>query len=233
MRTCAIMCAYNETPKKGYNSLLENSVNSIINCIDQRRLSDAVIVNDGSTDDTYNFIEERIRKHPEIKLIGHRENMGKAKAFLTGLKNCSLDETDTLVTLDADMENFTPEHLSTLTSLINPYIDMSIGLYNHLNSNKPLPIEASIYSGLRAIKMKALNGIYNPGHQEYDRYEKYFGYKLPYQGYRLEKILESIVPNKKKAIILLNGLCLRRAGEGPYDLNEITDGVLSFYSLTV
>lgn len=62
LKTCAIMCAYNEAPKKGYKSYLGNSINILKKSIKKGVLNKAIIVDDGSTDDTSHYIKKKIKK---------------------------------------------------------------------------------------------------------------------------------------------------------------------------
>ncbi len=69
-----------------------------------------VIVNDGSTDNTWAVINEAIAKNPNIVAIDLTRNFGQHPAVLCGLANSS---GDYMLTIDADLQN-PPEELFKL-----------------------------------------------------------------------------------------------------------------------
>jgi glycosyltransferase involved in cell wall biosynthesis len=70
------------------------------------------VVNDGSTDN----IHDQIKDIPGIRLIDHKENMGKGAALLSGFSAAAL-EADWVITLDADGQHY-PEDAANLIAAI-------------------------------------------------------------------------------------------------------------------
>jgi len=63
---------------------------------------EAIFVDDGSTDRTWDRISECQRRHPFIRGIRSAKNCGQSHALLTGLRAA---KGDVLVTMDGDLQN--------------------------------------------------------------------------------------------------------------------------------
>ena len=72
------------------------------------------VVNDGSTDDLYDQIEDI----SGYKLVEHRENLGKGAALLSGFAAAAV-EADWAITVDADGQHY-PEDALRLIAAIDP-----------------------------------------------------------------------------------------------------------------
>ena len=61
-----------------------------------------VLVDDGSTDRSWEVMNEQARKYPNLKLVKFRRNYGQTAAMSAGI-----NESDgaVLITLDADLQN--------------------------------------------------------------------------------------------------------------------------------
>ena len=80
MRVSLLIPAYNEREN------IEPLVNHIVSFFKENNINDweAIIIDDGSTDGTWDALQENLNKHPNIKAIRHRKNLGVSDALLTG-----------------------------------------------------------------------------------------------------------------------------------------------------
>ena len=61
-----------------------------------------IFVNDGSTDRSWQVIEELASKYPEVKGIKFRRNYGKSPALFCGFEKA---EGNVVITMDADLQD--------------------------------------------------------------------------------------------------------------------------------
>ncbi|MCX6705961.1 MAG: glycosyltransferase family 2 protein [Candidatus Woesebacteria bacterium] len=79
----------------------------------QKNIYEVIIVNDGSNDDTQQKLQsitERLLKSKKLKIITHKNNLGKGAAIKTGFENV---KGDAIIIQDADLE-YNPEEYSIL-----------------------------------------------------------------------------------------------------------------------
>ncbi|MGM0439088.1 MAG: glycosyltransferase family 2 protein [Patescibacteria group bacterium] len=95
-----IIPAYNEEGR------ISNIIKTLQSC---KKISSIIVVDDGSTDNTY--LEAKRLKVD--KLISHPENKGKGAALTTGVKHV---ESNPFLIVDADLKNFTTDHINQLVS---------------------------------------------------------------------------------------------------------------------
>ncbi len=114
-KVSAIICAYNE------ESTLKDVILSVSEAI---IVNEIIVVNDGSSDNTENIINE-LKKEIDLTDIHFKENKGKGYAMAVGAEYATFD---ILVFVDADLSNITTKHI---TQLINPLLsedaDMLLG----------------------------------------------------------------------------------------------------------
>mgnify|MGYP004600087185 FL=1 len=63
---------------------------------------EVIFVNDGSTDHSWDVIEQLGRDHKEVKGIKFRRNYGKSPALYCGFKAA---QGDVVITMDADLQD--------------------------------------------------------------------------------------------------------------------------------
>jgi glycosyltransferase involved in cell wall biosynthesis len=73
-----------------------------------------IMVDDGSTDNSWQVIEELKKSHPEIRGISFRRNYGKSAALYTGFEAA---RGDMVVTMDADLQD-SPEEIPEMIRMI-------------------------------------------------------------------------------------------------------------------
>jgi glycosyltransferase involved in cell wall biosynthesis len=112
--TSAIICVYNE----------EKTIKDVISVVCDYFFDEVIVVNDGSTDNTDNILNE-LGKFYNFRYIKLKENKGKGFAMATGIENAT---GEILVFVDADLSNLQDDHLLKLTMpLVNKKADMVLG----------------------------------------------------------------------------------------------------------
>jgi len=92
-------------------------------CAGLGRTYEAVLVNDGSTDDTGMCLDEEAKKWPQARIFHFAENHGQAAALYFGLQRAT---GDILVTLDGDGQN-DPADIPRLLATLKD-CDMAAGI---------------------------------------------------------------------------------------------------------
>ncbi len=114
-----------------------------------------IVVNDGSTDNTYKILE-KVSDDPEITVIHHEENKGKGYAIRSGIPHvCG----NSVVIQDADMELYPNDILQLVELLENESVEVVYGsrflkgrgnasLHNYI-ANRMLAIYTNVLYGCR------------------------------------------------------------------------------------
>ena len=122
----AIIPAYNESENLG----------GVLDVLRQvSGLSQIIVVDDGSQDDTAEVVGQAAVNDLRIRLIQHSCNQGKGQAIFTG---ASATQAPVLLLLDADLINLKPQHIESLIEpVISDAADMTLGLFRagHLNTD--------------------------------------------------------------------------------------------------
>jgi len=84
---------------------------------------ECVIVDDGSSDNTYQTGTELARQYPFIKALRHSANLGKTQALITGAKHA---DGDVLVVFDADLQ-YSVEDAWRLAERVSEGYDIAVG----------------------------------------------------------------------------------------------------------
>lgn len=82
-----------------------------------------VLVDDGSTDSSWNVLLEQAKKYPCLKLIKFRKNFGQTAAMSAGIKESS---GEIVITLDADLQN-DPEDIPAMLDKLDEGYDVVCG----------------------------------------------------------------------------------------------------------
>ena len=75
---------------------------------------EVIFVNDGSTDRSWNVIEDLAAKHSEAKGIKFRRNYGKSPALYCGFEKA---QGEVVITMDADLQD-SPDEIPELYRMI-------------------------------------------------------------------------------------------------------------------
>ncbi len=92
-------------------------------------LTQIVVVDDGSTDDTLAVAQRYALRDPRASVVHLPQNQGKADAMLAGVQAL---QTDTVIFLDADLIGLQPHHLRHLSEpVIAGKCDMAVAVFRH------------------------------------------------------------------------------------------------------
>ena len=129
MKLVVLSLAYNE--EKNIEKTILSIPRQIPN-IDEVKI---LVINDGSTDKTY----ELALNAGADKIVSHKTNMGVGAAFMTGIRNAISMDADLLVTLDGDGESSSEEIPVLINPIINNQFDVVVGIrfIKNIPSNYP------------------------------------------------------------------------------------------------
>ena len=77
-------------------------------------LYEIIFIDDGSTDSSWQIIDQLAKEHPQVKAIRFLKNFGKSQALHAGF---ALAQGDVVVTMDADLQD-NPEEIPELYNMI-------------------------------------------------------------------------------------------------------------------
>ena len=134
-----------------------------------------IVVDDGSSDDTYNIVSRIIKEKKHGIIYRHLLNRGLGAALRTGIEAALIEDPDVIVTFDADGQHDPQDILSVSKPIINGDADVVIGERNfkQMPSSKKFGNEVMNFitmifygikvkdsqSGLRAFNRKAAETI--------------------------------------------------------------------------
>lgn len=172
----------------------------------QNNLSfEVILVDDGSTDNSWDFIEQKGKENPNFKGIKFQRNYGKSAALNEGFKAA---EGEVVITMDADMQD-SPDEIPELRRMIlEDGFDMVSGwkkkrFDNTLTKNIPSKFfnAAARFSsgiqlndfncGLKAYKKKLIKSI-----EVYGEMHRYIPILAKWSGFR--KIGEKVVEHRPR-----------------------------------
>jgi polyisoprenyl-phosphate glycosyltransferase len=145
----AILPTYNE--ELNVSSVLEVLRGTCI-------LDEIILVDDGSSDKTFEILTQAAAVDHRIQLIRHSENKGKGEAIFSGWAATS---APILLLLDADLKDLTPEHVRALLApVIDHRADMTLGLFQggHLATDLSHRITPFL-TGQRGLRSELLKDI--------------------------------------------------------------------------
>ena len=198
-----------------------NEIIASINKIDVTY--EIVLIDDGSTDNTYNAMNQIAEKFDCIKIVKFKKNYKKSAAYMAGFKeSCG----DIIITMDADLQD-DPNEIEKMINLIGNY-DAIVGWKeNRMDSiSKTLPskifnwINKKLFginlkdndSGFRAIKKEAANELNLYG----DLY-RFMPALLASKGYRITEVSVNHRP--------------RNSGESKYGYSRLLTGLLDILTI--
>ncbi|MBO4757346.1 MAG: glycosyltransferase family 2 protein [Bacteroidales bacterium] len=189
---------------------------------------EAIIVDDGSTDGTWDCVRSLSAEDPRVKGIRFRRNYGKSAALFCGFRKA---EGDIVVTMDADLQD-SPEEIPEMRRMIlEDGYDLVSGWKQHRKDNKLTKnLPSKLYNatarmitgirlhdmncGLKAYKKQVVKDI-----EVYGEMHRYIPYLAKNAGYAA--IGEKPVHHQK-----------RKYGKSKFGMNRFVNGFLDLLSLS-
>ncbi len=112
-----IVPCYNEAESLRY---LANTLERVRQALSEEYEVKYLIVEDGSTDETWPVLEATFRGAPHVTLVRHPQNLGVAAAIMTGLRRA---DTEFVASMDCDC-TYDPLGLPKLLARLVPGVDM-------------------------------------------------------------------------------------------------------------
>ena len=158
-----------------------------------------IIVDDGSTDGTYEVALREAERFPRAKVLRHRRNLGKTEAMVTGAR---VAEADYLVLFDADLQH-TPEEIPRFLERLGEGYDIVCGrkvgqyekaavsgIYNRL-SQRLFDIPVRDLNAMKAFRTEILREI--PLRHDWHRF---FVVLAHAEGYSVSEIDITLFPRR-------------------------------------
>ncbi|MBR1682081.1 MAG: glycosyltransferase family 2 protein [Bacteroidaceae bacterium] len=186
-----------------------------------------IFVNDGSTDASWQVIEQLAAGNPEVKGIKFRRNYGKSPALFCGFRRA---EGDVVITMDADLQD-SPDEIPELRRMI---VEDGYDLVSGYKQKRYDPLSKTIPTKLFNATARRVSGIknlhdFNCGlkayHREviknievYGEMHRYIPYLAKNAGFT--KIGEKVVHHQA-----------RKYGRTKFGLDRFVNGYLDLLSL--
>ena len=186
-----------------------------------------IFVNDGSTDHSWNVIEDLSKKHDNIKGIKFRRNYGKSPALFCGFEKA---EGDVVITMDADLQD-SPDEIPELYRMIT---EDGYDLVSGWKQKRYDPLSKTIPTKLFNATARKVSGIknlhdFNCGLKAYRReviknievygeMHRYIPYLAKNAGF--SKIGEKVVHHQA-----------RKYGKTKFGINRFVNGYLDLITL--
>lgn len=118
-----------------------------------KRAFEVIVVNDGSTDSTYEEARRAESELPDVKVVHYSDNNGKGNALKEGFRHAV---GEYVVFLDSDLD-LHPGQLHKLFRIMrNSRADVVIGSKHHPKSQLEYPVVRKVISRVYALILKAL-----------------------------------------------------------------------------
>ena len=188
---------------------------------------EVVFVNDGSTDHSWDVIEELRKKSNNVKGIKFRRNYGKSPALYCGFETA---EGDVVITMDADLQD-SPDEIPGLYKMIK---EQGYDLVSGYKQKRYDPLSKTIPTKLFNATARKISGIHNlhdfncglkayrkevvKNIEVYGEMHRYIPYLAKNAGF--DKIGEKVVHHQA-----------RKYGKSKFGLNRFFNGYLDLLTL--
>lgn len=186
-----------------------------------------IFVNDGSTDRSWQVIEDLARKSPNVKGIKFRRNYGKSPALYCGFKQAA---GDVVITMDADLQD-SPDEIPELRRMI---VEDGYDLVSGYKQKRYDPLSKTLPTKLFNATARRISGIHNlhdfncglkayrrdvvKNIEVYGEMHRYIPYLAKNAGF--DKIGEKVVRHQA-----------RKYGKSKFGLNRFFNGYLDLLTL--
>jgi len=184
-----------------------------------------IFVDDASTDNSFDLMEDIYERDETIRIIKFRKNFGQSSAILAGFDHA---DGDIIITMDADLQN-DPKDIPKLLDKINEGYDVVSGWRADRKDpflSKKLPSKLSNWLArkltgvdihdfgctLKAYRRKALSGL-----ELYGEMHRYIPALLSRKGFRVSEVKVEHHP--------------RKFGESKYGLSRLLHGFLDLINI--
>ncbi len=176
-QVAAIIPAYNEARRIG-------AVLEVLRGVSL--LSEIIVVDDGSTDDTAEVVRRAAAADPRLRLVRHEKNLGKGQAIFTA---CATTRAPYLLLLDADLQGLTPSHVEALIRpLLEGRADMTLGVFRGGRFNTDLSHWLTPWlSGQRCLRAELLQDVHREAAAGYG-FETALTVAVAQKGYRTRRV---------------------------------------------
>ncbi len=214
MHVSVIIPVYNE---EGNVDELVSRLETILS--KQKKSYEILFVDDGSTDDTFNKLQNWKKRFRALKIIKMRKNFGQTNAISTGFE---IAKGDIIVVMDGDLQNY-PEDIPKLLEVLGKDYDVVSGwrkerkdtlgkkMFSKISNffaRKLTGIDIHDFGcSLKAYKREAIEGI-----ELYGEMHRFIPAIVAMNGFRVTEI-----PVKHSA---------RKSGKTKYSWGRITKGFL-------
>lgn len=188
---------------------------------------EVIFVNDGSTDHSWDVIENLSANHKEVKGIKFRRNYGKSPALFCGFEKA---EGDVVITMDADLQD-SPDEIPELRRMI---VEDGYDLVSGYKKKRYDPLSKTIPTKLFNATARKVSGIHNlhdfncglkayrkavvKNIEVYGEMHRYIPYLAKNAGF--DKIGEKVVQHQA-----------RKYGKTKFGLDRFVNGYLDLISL--
>ncbi len=188
---------------------------------------EVLMINDGSTDDSWNVIKELSEKNPCIKGVCFRRNYGKSPALYTGFERV---QGDVVITMDADLQDSPDEIPELYRMIMEDKYDLVSGWkqkrYDPLSKTLPTKLfnaTARMVSGIKNLHdfncgLKAYRRDVVKHIEVYGDMHRYIPYLAKNAGF--DKIGEKVVHHQA-----------RKYGKSKFGLDRFVNGYLDLMTL--
>jgi len=186
-----------------------------------------IFVNDGSTDRSWQVIEDLARKSPNVKGIKFRRNYGKSPALYCGFRQAA---GDVVITMDADLQD-SPDEIPELRRMI---VEDGYDLVSGYKQKRYDPLSKTLPTKLFNATARRISGIHNlhdfncglkayrrdvvKNIEVYGEMHRYIPYLAKNAGF--DKIGEKVVHHQA-----------RKYGKSKFGLNRFFNGYLDLLTL--